>query len=397
MKPSIPFVILLLCSVAVFSQQKPLFDVTVEKSEDASNTLEEVRQFILDYYYYDGITKNDLDWAAIEGMLRHISPPESPELATLWTDEEYEKILNSLKGVKVTMGFNSSFNSNDGSLTVTSIIEGSEAEKQLAINDRVLRIDNQTLRGKSIAEVNQILDGELNQTSTLKVVRDITVFEAVLKRDSLKVDNLIVTEIPNNQAALIEVKKITLGQSDETREALTRLEDKNIKDIILDLRNNTGGVLNEGVNIARLFMKKNDIVLRTQSRSNGISNYVADVDQFYNHNIIVLINENTASAAEIIASALQDHGRGVLVGKKTYGKGVIETTYTLKNDYRLKFITSAMYSPKGISWQSKGLLPDYFIDQSQANYNDVVNMNINDRIRNDLHLSTALKLLKDQP
>jgi len=90
----------------------------------------------------------------------------------------------------------------------------------------------------------------------------------------------------------------------------------------------------------------------------------------------------------------KDHNRAFIVGKKTFGKGVIENTYTLKNDYRVKFISNAMYSPKGQSWQTVGLLPDYFIDQSQSAYNSVSKMSIEDRMRSDLHLSTAVKLLK---
>lgn len=394
MKSFLAVVSYLIFVCTLFSQQKPLFSVTIDKSADSESTLSEVQQLILDNYYYDGLTKSDLDWAAIEGILRHISPPESPELATLWTDQEYEKILNSLKGIKVTMGFNSSFNSADGSLTVTSLVSASEAETKLKVNDRILRIDGTSLKGKSINEVNQLIDGELNQTSTLKVVRDIKIFDVSLKRDSLPVENLIVTEIPKNNIALIEIKKITLGMSEELQQELSQLVSKGITSIILDLRNNTGGVLNEGVNIAKLFMKKNDIVLRTQYRSNGVTNYVADTDKYHNLNIAVLINENTASAAEIISSALQDHDRAVLIGKKTFGKGVIETTFTLKNNYRLKFITNAMYSPKGVSWQSNGILPDYFIDQSQVNYKEVASLEIGDRVRSDLHLSTALKLLK---
>lgn len=385
---------LFLLQLAVGAQQKALFNVSTAHSESGEASLAEIKQLILDNYYFDGITESDLDWAAIEGMLRHISPPEAPNLAQLWTDEEYEKILNSLKGIKVTMGFGSSFNSTDGSLTVTSLTKGSDAEARLALQDRILRIDNQALAGKSITEVNQLLDGELDQASTLTVVRDIAVFEVSLTRDSLQVENLVITEIPTRQAALIELKKVTLGMAKELDLALQLLTQKGITTIILDLRNNTGGVLNEGVNIARLFMKKSDIVLRTQSRSNGVSNYVADIDKFHNLILAVLINENTASSAEIIASALQDHQRAIIIGKKTYGKGVIETTYTLKNNYRVKFITSAMYSPLGKSWQTTGLLPDYFIDQSQANYQQVVNMSIAERLSNDLHLGTALKVLK---
>lgn len=376
------------------AQQQALFNVTVDKAEEAEATLAEVQQLILENYYYDGITQEDLNWAAIEGILRHVSPPEAPDLAKLWTDEEYEKILNSLKGIRVSLGFNSSFNSSDGSLTVTSLTDGSEAAQKLQMGDRILRIDDRVLKGMSIADVNALLDGELNQKSKLTVVRDIQVFDVKLIRDSLKVENLVITRIPDRQVALIEVKKIVLGLAGQLQLELEKLESEGITSIVLDLRNNSGGVLNEGINISRLFMKKNDIVLRTQKRSEGVTNYIADKDQFYDLNLAVLINEQTASSAEIICSALQDHGRAILVGKKTYGKGVIETTFTLKNNYRLKFITNAMYSPKGKSWQSKGLLPDYFVDQSQANLQEVSNLDIDSRLRNDLHLSTALKLLK---
>lgn len=381
-------------SNSILAQQKPLFEVTIGKDGDSQSTLEEVRKLILDHYYYDGITSSDLDWASIEGILRHISPPESPELATLWTDEEYEKILNSLKGVKVTMGFKSNFNASDGSLTVTAIDKNSAAEEKLKINDRILRIDKESLIGKSIDEINALLDGDVGQRSTLKVIRDITVFDVELIRDSVKTENVIVTKVPNRDAALIELKQFSLGVSEEVRLVINNLKAEGIDKLILDLRNNSGGVLNEGVNVARLFMKKNDIVLRTQSRSNGITNYISDMDQFYDEQIIVLINENTASSAEIVAGALQDHGRATLVGKKTFGKGVIETTYTLSNNYRLKFITNAMYSPKGKSWQKTGILPDYFVDQTPANLSLVINMEINERLRNDLHLSTALKLIE---
>ena len=393
MKKPLILLYLSIISLHICGQQKPLFDVAISKSDSSDKLLQEVRQQILDHYYYDGITENDLNWAAIEGMLQHISPPESPNLARLWTDEEYEKILNSLKGIKVTMGFKSNFNSSDGSLTVTSLIEESEAEKQLKINDRILRIDNQVLKGMSTSEVNKLLDGELGQKSILKVVRDVNVFDVSLTRDSLKVKNLIVTEIPNKPVALIELKKVTVGLANELGGALSALQSKGIENIILDLRNNVGGVLNEGINIARLFMKKDEIVLRTQSRSNGIKNYAASKDQFHHLSVIILVNEKTASASEIIAYALKDQGRGILVGKKTYGKGVIETTFTLENGYRLKFITNAMYSPKGKSWQSKGILPDYFIDQTKDNYNQTSKMDITRRIQYDLHLSTALRLL----
>lgn len=383
----------LVVSTQVSAQQQPLFQVTKPNGEQASATFEEVKELILTNYYYDGLTESDLYWSAIDGMLTHISPPETPNLGQLWTDEEYEKILNSLKGVKVTMGFNSSFNANDGSLTVTSLFPGSEAQKSLKVQDRILRIDGKVLTGLSINQVNQLLDGEVGQSSALKVIRDISVFDVVLKRDSLKENNLIVTKIPGRQTALIELKKMAVGIANELRGHLIALQSEQINSLIIDFRNNRGGVLNEGVNVARQFMKQGDIVLRTQARSNGVNNFTSDATNFPDFSIAILVNENTASAAEIVTAALDDHNRAVIIGKKTYGKGVIETTYQLKNDYRVKFITNAMYGPLGRSWQSVGILPDYFVDQSQANYNQAMQLPIDQRISNDLHLSTALKAL----
>jgi len=107
-----------------------------------------------------------------------------------------------------------------------------------------------------------------------------------------------------------------------------------------------------------------------------------------------LIDENTASASEIIVSAFQDHKRATIIGTKTYGKGVIETTYTLSNAYRVKFITSAMYSPLGKPWQAKGILPDFLVEQSNASYNNLKDLPLDKRLTSDIYLSTALKLLK---
>lgn len=387
------FILLIFSGLLGFSQQKPLFDVTPYTGEKGMESFAEIKDLIIQQYYYDGITENDLYWASIEGMLKHISPPETPNLAQLWTDEEYEKILNSLKGIKVSLGFGSSFNSSDGSLTITSLTKGSKAEEKLLLRDRIVRIDDQVLTGLSVIEVNKLLDGSVGRASELKVVRDIDVFDVKLIRDTLKTENLVVTRIPNRNMAHIEIKSFALGISKELDNELERLNSEGVYSIILDFRNNLGGVLNEGINMAKLFMKAGDIVLRTQSRSKGVINYSSTEEKYLNFKIALLINEKTASASEIVSSALQDHKRATIIGKKSFGKGVIETTFTLKNNYRVKFISNAMYSPKGISWQSKGLLPDFFIDQSQKTYQNVSKQGIADRVKSDLYLSTAIKIL----
>lgn len=394
MKKQTVYFVLIQVAFLCSAQQKPLFDITTKYDAKGEASFQQVKELILEHYYYNGLSTDDLYWAAIKGMLTHISPPETPNLAALWTDEEYEQILNSLKGQQVSLGFNSTFNSNDGSLTVTAITEGSGAEGKLQPLDRILRIDNQELKGKSLDEINQLLDGPIGSEARLKAIRDITIFDVYLTRDTLKTENLIVTTIPGKNIALIEVKSVTVGIANQLKGELEKLKASGVQSIILDFRNNSGGVLNEGVNISKLFMNEGDIVLRTQSSAKGILNYVASEHGFTDFNIAALINENTASSSEIVVSALRDHNRAIIIGKKTFGKGVIETTYTLENNYRVKFITNAMYSPKGISWQTVGLLPDFFVDQSQDAYNQIVKSSIENRMRSDLHLTTAIKLLE---
>ncbi len=386
---------LMLISVTGYSQNMtPLFPISIDDElEDPRALFEEVKDLILQNYYSSELSEEDLYWAGIKGMLRHISPPENPELSTIWTAEEYEKILNSLKGVDVSLGITTTFDSNTGSLTITRIETNSPAKDTLQVHDRILRVDGKSLKGSSVPEINKLMDGPEGSSVTFTINRDIEVFDVSLTRKSFDVNNLVVSLIPARSVALVEIRKVYLGLSEELERELTSLRDIGIKDIILDLRHNSGGVLNEGVKVANLFLSPNNIILRTLARSTDKKPIVADKADSFKFNLILLIDEKTASASEIIAVAFQDHKRATIIGTKTFGKGVIETTYTLSNDYRVKFITNAMYSPAGKSWQAKGVLPDFLVEQNDNSYRALSRLPIENRISRDIYLITALKLL----
>lgn len=386
--------ILLVIGQAKGQSYTPLFPVQVAKvSGDQKVLFEEVKDLLLNKYYTEDLREEDLYWAAIEGMLRHVSPPENPTLATIWTAEEYEKILNSLKGIDVSLGIKSTYDANTGSLLVTEIEENAAAAGKLQIYDRILRINDLPLKGLTITQVNELMAGPEGSEATLTVNRDVEIISITVSRQSFEVSNLEVSLIPGRAAALIEIHKIYQGLTDELDAQLLQLQEKGYKHIILDLRHNTGGVLNEGVRTANLFLSPQKIIVRTKSKATAAKPIVADKEG-YDFNMVVLIDEHTASASEIIVSAFQDLQRATIIGTKTYGKGVIETTYTLSNAYRVKFITSAMYSPLGKSWQSKGILPDFLVEQNNATYQAMKKLPLNQRLTSDLYLSTALKLLK---
>lgn len=372
----------------------PLFPVGLEHEfPNAAETFDEIRQLILDNYYSQDISEEALYWAAIKGMLRHISPPTNPELGRIWTAEEYQKILDNLQGVQVSIGVKSSFNPNEGSLTISEVLDGSPAESILQPFDRIMRIDGETLKGKDVSAVNALLNGDEGTNVTLTINRDIKVFDVTLTREKFNNQNLIVTPLTDT-IALVEMKSFSSDISKQTAEEMDKLRDQGIESIILDFRNNTGGVFMEALRTAEIFLPQKSILLRTYTREKKLQNYVssnADPDSF---KVAVLVNGNTASAAEIVASSLRDHKVGFIVGTKTHGKGVFETTFTLENDYRVKFITGAMYTPKGAAWQGKGLTPDFLIEQDTKTLAALLKIDPRQRLNKDVAMITAFKLLQ---
>lgn len=371
----------------------PLFQVQIDHEfPKPAKTFEEVKKLILENYYSDKITEKALYWAAINGMLRHISPPEKPELAKIWTPVEYEKILQSLNGIEVSIGIKCSFNPNEGSLTVTEILRDSPAENILKPLDRILRIDSQQLKGKSLEEVNALIKGKEGSEVTLTVNRDINIFDITLKRRKFETQNLIVSRLTNT-VALVEIKKFTTDISKKLENELKKLKNEGFKGLIIDLRNNSGGVFMESLRVVELFLPEKCILLRTKQRKTNLQNYVSVNKEPLEFEIAILVNKKTASAAEILAYALQNHQKAVIVGARTFGKGVFEKTFALKNDFRVKFITGAMYSPKGQNWQGKGITPDFLVEQNEKTLATLLKIEPKQRFRKDVAMITAHKLL----
>ena len=376
------------------AQVKPLFSVKPDHElANAEATFAEVRDLILEDYYTEDIHQKALYWAAIEGMLRFISPPESPDLAKIWTPDEYSRILDTLKGEQVSVGIKSSFDANAGALTITEVLPGSPAESILQPLDRILRIDSKPLKGKTVSEVNELLYGDEGIDVSLTVNRDVRVFEITLTRRRFRYPNLIVEEV-SPEILHIEIRKFYQGIKDDLNAELASLDPETTKGLIIDLRGNTGGVFGESLKCAELFLPAKSIILRTFDRKKKLQNYISSNENPYSFALVVLTNADTASSAEILSSALQDHRKALIVGVKTRGKGVFETTYTLENDFRVKFITGAMYTPKGKAWQNKGLTPDFLVDQESRTLQAMRKLALTERLKRDVPLITAFKLLK---
>ncbi len=375
------------------SQQPPLFPIELrEEFPEAEQTFAEVKSRLLKHYYSDRLSEDALYYAAIQGMLRHVSPPSNKNLAQLWSPSQYRTFADVLQGVQTAIGLRLSLNQGDGSLTVQQISPNSPAEGQFAVHDRILRINGEPLRGKNHAGINQMLAGDIGTPITFTVVRDIEVFDITLTRRQFHVQNLSVKILDN--LAYLTIKNVADNTAQELASTLSQLHKEGVNQLVIDLRNNGGGDFFEGLRMAESLLPKDDVILRILQQDQHIQNYVSTNAEAPAFEMIILVNQNTASSAEIFAAALRDHNKARLVGTRTHGKATVEGTYSLKNGYYAKFIIAAMYSPRGQSWHGKGLLPDYFIESDASRIDKLRALPLQQQLAADLQLATAWNLLK---
>jgi carboxyl-terminal processing protease len=371
----------------------PLFDVKLAHELDsAKSAFDSVRALILERYYTKSITEDALYWGAIQGMLRYTSPPTSPEQARIWTATEYQKVLNGLTGQRKSLGIKSHYDAKDASLTVTAVIAGSPADGVLEVHDRIMRIGKRALSGLSGAEIEQLLlsGGEPIQ---LTVVRDIQVFELNVQAKIHEVRSLDLGLLPN-KVAYAGIRRVTAGVSGDLAQQLQLWRAQGVSRLILDLRNNGGGVFIEGLRLAELFVPKPGVLLQVVREGEPAKRYVSSNAEPFAAQIVVLINDATASAAEAMAAALATNGKAQLLGTKTYGKATMDRTFKLDNQMRVRFIVGAMYTPTGQSWHARGLAPNVDAAGKSTQAARWLDFPLDKRVSVDPQLKRAWQLLQ---
>ena len=310
-------------AAAAAAEVPPLFDVALDHEfPEAQAAFDELRALIQREYYTE-IDDTSLLWGAAQGMLRHVSPPENKALAKIWPPAAYERVAQSLRGVQESIGIKSKFNPADGALTVVEVLPGGPSVSLLEPYDRIVRVAGTPLRGLSVAEVEELLRGEEDTRVSLKVVRDVLVFDLVVTRAKVKLANVEMQEFPG-AVFYLAIRSFSVGVSQALEEHLAPLGEGEVAGIILDLRENAGGVFGEALKTAELFVPKDASLMRMVSHGNKINNYVSANEDPVPFPIALLVNGNSASGSEILAAALRDTAGAALVGAPTYGKGSME-------------------------------------------------------------------------
>jgi carboxyl-terminal processing protease len=305
--------------------------------------------------YVEEIPPQKLIYGAVQGMLKSLDPHSS-----FMKPEDYKELQIETKGSFTGIGIEISLK--DGILTVVSPIEGTPAYKAgLKANDKILKIEDKTTKNMTLIEAVKLLRGAKGTDVTISIYREgwRRLKDITLTRDVIPIKS-VRSRMLEDGYGYIRIGNFQNKTTFELKKALRELEKgKGLKGLVLDLRNNPGGLLDQAVKVADVFLKKGLIVYTDGRIDEQKMRFEAHQDKHsHDYPIAVLVNEGSASASEIVAGALQDHKRAIILGIQTFGKGSVQTIIPLEDGSAVRLTTARYYTPNGRSIQAKGIEPD---------------------------------------
>jgi carboxyl-terminal processing protease len=287
---------------------------------------------------------------AIDGMLEELGDPHT----TFMSSDEYGRLMIETQGEYGGVGME--IDSRDGWITVIAPLPGTPAERAgLQAGDRVVEIEGKTTRNMPSDEAVKLLRGPRGQPVNFKVLREGMSEPAPYRivREEIRIRSVPAAYMMDNGIGYVELVRFSERSTEELRTAINNLKAQGMKGLILDLRRNPGGLLDQGINIADLFLDRGDAIAETRSRlpNQNQKALASDPDEYPNLPVVTLVGPGSASASEILAGALQDHDRSLVLGRTTFGKGSVQTLFPLASRNYLKMTTARWYTPSGRSIQ----------------------------------------------
>ena len=370
------FLFLIVFSQNAFSQKK---DALYEKLDLFGDILETINN-----EYFKQINEGEAIDGAINGMLQSLDPYSS-----YMSPKTFKNMNTETKGefgglgIEVTM--------EGGLVKVITPIDDTPADKAgIKSGDYIIKLDDKQVKGITLDEAVNTMRGKSGTSITL-TIRRVNVNEPItvkIVREVIKTKS-VISEVKEN-IGYLRLRSFNEKSGDELIDKIKEIKRSNtdISGYILDLRNNPGGLLSQAIKISDAFLDSGEIVSTKGRDPRDIKVYNSKKgDEINGKPLIVLINQGSASASEIVAGALKDHKRAIVVGEKSFGKGSVQSIMPLSNGGGLRLTTAKYYLPSGETIEEIGVLPDIKVEQQKDNFK------INDSI-NDNQLIYALKLLK---
>ena len=312
--------------------------------------------------YVEQVDDKELLENAIHGMLEGLDPH-----STYLDRDSYKDLQEGTSGEFGGLGIEVGME--NGFIKVISPIDDTPAHKAgIKAGDLIIKLDDRSVKGMSLNDAVDIMRGKPGDPITLTIIREnaekpliITIVRDIIKIKSVRFETL------EPGFGYLRISSFQSHTVEGLRQAIDQLKKDNsekLKGVILDLRNNPGGILNAAVGVSDMFLNKGMIVYTEGRIKNSKLKFNAKPNaKLPDVPLIVLVNGGSASASEIVAGALQDHGRGIIMGEKTFGKGSVQTVLPMNNNAALKLTTARYYTPNGRSIQASGIIPDIIIDK----------------------------------
>lgn len=336
-----------------------------DKFEAGAKTFEAAKKELLERYLKDDLTEDDLYRAALAGMLARLDP-SMRAYNRLLTPSEFAELNADLKNETVGVGVQLKFDAGSGRAEVIGLVRGSPAEKaDLREGDVVLSVDGVSFKGKQMRDVVYAIRGKANEKVTLGVLRDAAVLNKTLERQKLVIEPATYEALPGD-VAVIAIRTFNDATPQAAREALAKAAKAGAKAMIIDLRDDEGGLLERALETAKLFLPKGKVITRVLHRGNKEESIVNELDPVFGPvPTVVLVNGRTRSSAELLAAAFREGLKAPLVGAKTGGKWSVQSLKELPNRFVLKYTMALFRAPDGKSSEGEGLSPDIEVTQDE--------------------------------
>lgn len=349
-------------------------NIAISVSLTTQTAMDEIAELVANKYIDENVSNYSLEQGAIDGMLSSLDP-----YSTYYDTEELQNFNNNTDGRFYGIGTEMVTDSQTGCALITSVLKDSPAEKAgIMVGDIITHIDDTSVVGLKLQTIAKMIRGEAGTSVRISLYRSQTKesYTRLVMRKKININN-VTSKVYDGKIAVIKIEYFNNTTYDNFVDAINMIMRKyDIEGLIIDVRNNPGGLLNAAVDVANLFLRDGQLITTVKTRDNEKTyDYVArnTTELFKNINIAMLVNKGTASASEILAGALQDQGVAKLIGEKTFGKALVQEVFQLKRSPgAVKLTTGRYYTPKDKQINGIGIQPDIIVQESRSDKYDAI-------------------------
>ena len=369
-------------AVSTGSEKTETLDMNLSQVKKKTGEIEE----LINAYYLDEIDGQKVEDTMYTGMVAGLEDLYS----IYYSKEELESMEESISGAYSGIGATLTQDPDTGELSVVSCFDGTPAQEAgLQPGDVITGWNGKSVEGIELSELVSKIKTDPEEQLTLEIERDGETLEVELTRREVQIPT-VEYEMLDNQIGYIRLVEFDEVTADQFKEALEDLENQNMEKLIIDVRNNPGGVLQVVCDMLDQLLPEG-LIVYTEDKNGNRKEYTSDEEHQFTKPLAVLANENSASASEIFAGAIQDYGIGTIVGTTTFGKGIVQRTFYLSDGTGVKLTVAKYYTPKGHDIHKKGITPDVEIelDEELKNQSSISH-------EEDNQLQKAIEVLQEE-